>query len=45
MTQYSKEYLKEDERLDDLERNGYKIIQNPHKFCLTLVREQALFRV
>lgn len=33
MTQYSKEYLKEDERLDDLERNGYKIIQNPHKFC------------
>ena len=25
--------LKEDERLDDLERNGYKIIQNPNKFC------------
>ena len=25
--------LKENERLDDLERNGYKIIQNPEKFC------------
>ena len=25
--------LKADERLDDLERNGYKIIQNPKKFC------------
>ena len=25
--------LKEDERLDELERNGYKIIQNPNKFC------------
>ena len=25
--------LKKDERLDDLERNGYKIIQNPNKFC------------
>lgn len=25
--------LKQDERLDDLERNGYKIIQNPNKFC------------
>lgn len=22
-----------DERLDDLQRNGYKIIQNPNKFC------------
>lgn len=30
--QYS-EFLKEDERLDDLERNGYQIIQNPKKFC------------
>lgn len=25
--------LLEGERLDDLERNGYKIIQNPKKFC------------
>lgn len=25
--------LKENERLDDLERNGYQIIQNPTKFC------------
>ncbi len=25
--------LLEGERLDDLERNGYKIIQNPSKFC------------
>lgn len=25
--------LKQDERIDDLERNGYKIIQNPKKFC------------
>lgn len=25
--------LKEGERLDDLERNGYHIIQNPKKFC------------
>ena len=25
--------LKQDERLDDLERNGYKIIQTPNKFC------------
>ena len=25
--------LKQDERLDDLERNDYKIIQNPNKFC------------
>ena len=27
------EFLLEGERLDDLERNGYKIIQNPKKFC------------
>ena len=27
------ELLLEGERLDDLERNGYKIIQNPKKFC------------
>lgn len=26
-------YLKPGERLDDLERNGYKIIQHPKKFC------------
>lgn len=25
--------LKENERVDDLERNGYRIIQNPKKFC------------
>ena len=25
--------LKENERIDDLQRNGYKIIQNPEKFC------------
>ena len=25
--------LKEDERLDDLQRNGYRIIQSPNKFC------------
>ena len=26
-------YLKEGERLDDLQVNGYEIIQNPGKFC------------
>lgn len=26
-------YLRPGERLDDLQRNGYKIIQNPEKFC------------
>lgn len=26
-------FLKAGERLDDLERNGYQIIQNPNKFC------------
>ena len=25
--------LKENERLDDLQRNGYQIIQNSEKFC------------
>ena len=25
--------LKEMERLDELQRNGYRIIQNPEKFC------------
>lgn len=25
--------LKEDERLDELQRNGYRIIQSPNKFC------------
>ena len=25
--------LKEDERLDDLQVNGYEIIQHPGKFC------------
>ena len=25
--------LKEDERLDDLQRNGYKLIQNTKIFC------------
>lgn len=28
-----KTYLKNNERIDDLQRNGYKIIQNPDKFC------------
>ncbi|MDD7403096.1 MAG: tRNA1(Val) (adenine(37)-N6)-methyltransferase [Butyribacter sp.] len=27
------DYLYPGERLDDLQRNGYKIIQNPEKFC------------
>lgn len=27
------ENLKENERLDELQRNGYRIIQNPEKFC------------
>ncbi|MBQ9123645.1 MAG: tRNA1(Val) (adenine(37)-N6)-methyltransferase [Lachnospiraceae bacterium] len=26
--------LKENERLDDLQRNGFQIIQNPEKFCV-----------
>ncbi|MBD5520846.1 MAG: tRNA1(Val) (adenine(37)-N6)-methyltransferase [Lachnospiraceae bacterium] len=25
--------LKENERIDDLQRNGYQVIQNPEKFC------------
>ena len=25
--------LRENERVDDLQRNGYRIIQNPAKFC------------
>ena len=25
--------LKDKERIDDLQRNGYQIIQNPEKFC------------
>ena len=25
--------IKEKERIDDLQRNGYRIIQNPEKFC------------
>lgn len=29
----ARELLKCDERLDDLHRNGYQIIQNPNKFC------------
>lgn len=29
----TKACLYPDERLDDLQRNGYKIIQNPNKFC------------
>lgn len=28
-----KDYLMPGERFDDLQRNGYKIIQNPEKFC------------
>jgi tRNA1Val (adenine37-N6)-methyltransferase len=31
---YLKEdFLRENERIDDLQRNGYRIIQNPEKFC------------
>lgn len=26
-------HLKDNERIDDLQRNGYRIIQNPKKFC------------
>lgn len=29
----SKEWLKDGERLDDLQRGGYRIIQDPQKFC------------
>ncbi|WP_455719050.1 tRNA1(Val) (adenine(37)-N6)-methyltransferase, partial [Anaerosporobacter sp.] len=29
----NKEQLLPDERIDDLHRNGYRIIQNPNKFC------------
>ena len=25
--------LRDKERIDDLQRNGYQIIQNPEKFC------------
>ena len=25
--------IKDNERIDDLQRNGYRIIQNPEKFC------------
>ena len=28
--------LKENERIDELQRNGYQIIQNPAKFCFGL---------
>lgn len=31
--QENAEFLKEGERIDDLERSGLKIIQNPEKFC------------
>lgn len=30
---WEKGLLKENERLDELQRNGYRIIQNPEKFC------------
>lgn len=33
MQNLEEEVLKEGERFDDLERNNYKIIQNPEKFC------------
>ena len=29
----TKDLLKEHERIDDLQRNGYKIIQDPCRFC------------
>lgn len=31
--EYMNVQLKEDERIDDLERNGYRIIQNRNRFC------------
>lgn len=33
MNKSERKLLKEGERLDDLHRNNYKIIQNPNKFC------------
>lgn len=30
---YMEDFLLADERIDDLQRNNYKIIQNPNKFC------------
>ena len=33
MIDKSKVELKENERIDDLQRNGYVIIQNKEKFC------------
>lgn len=33
MTTDAEVKLKENERIDDLQRNGYRIIQNPGKFC------------
>ncbi|MDE7060676.1 MAG: tRNA1(Val) (adenine(37)-N6)-methyltransferase [Lachnospiraceae bacterium] len=33
MQNLEEEVLREGERFDDLERNNYKIIQNPEKFC------------
>ena len=30
---FAQGFLREGERLDDLQRNGYRIIQNPEKFC------------
>lgn len=34
--------LKDKERIDDLQRNGYQIIQNPEKFCFVRVRQSML---
>ena len=31
--QNAQEYLRDGERLDDLQRDGYQIIQNPRLFC------------
>lgn len=33
VSEQEKVFLKEHERLDELQRNGYRIIQNPEKFC------------
>ena len=33
MDQLKKAYIKEGERLDDLQIKGYQIIQNPGRFC------------
>lgn len=33
MVKDHREFLKENERIDELQRNGYRIIQDPNRFC------------